>query len=279
MTSSQETIQTPITNKVEEKSSNPFISAMLLVLKIVQYVCLTAFVGATLVNITFPELPMAKIYAVAFVCLGGFLFFISQELGQNYGRIDEEALFRKKAEIYPGIMGDNFSGISSVVAARLKALKYCQELVDDYKRTRRNCRNIYYISQISTVVLSGVTPILVLVDKLEAGISWLKWLPVICPALAAIIASIVTSFPFQENWVAANKVVELLEAEQEKFVLGVSPLYQYDTFEDAQPAKKAQRAIENFIVQVNNIHLKQLESTQPKKQEQRTESATSGEAT
>ena len=61
------------------------------------------------------------------------------------------------------------------------------------------------------------------------GISWFKWLPVIFPAVASIVASIVTSFPFQENSVAANTTVELLEAEQEKFVLGVTETYRcYD---------------------------------------------------
>jgi hypothetical protein len=132
----------------------------------------------------------------------------------------------------------------------------------------------------ATVVLSGVTPILVLVDKLEAGQAWLKWLPVICPAIASIVASIVTSFPFQENWISANTIVELLEAEQEKFILGVSPAYRcYDVADEGQRRQKAQEAIENFIVQVNNIHLKQVqESGQKKGKEERTEQAKSEEA-
>ena len=32
----------------------------------------------------------------------------------------------------------------------------------------------------------------------------LKWLPVICPAAASIIASVATSFAFQEKWTTAN---------------------------------------------------------------------------
>jgi hypothetical protein len=80
------------------------------------------------------------------------------------------------------------------------------------KKVRSVSRNLYYTLQLLTVILSGVTPILVLVDKLEAGQAWLKWLPVLCPALVSIIASIVTSFPFQKNSIAANTAVELLEA-------------------------------------------------------------------
>jgi hypothetical protein len=115
-------------------------------------------------------------------------------------------------------------------------------------------------------VLSGVTPILVLVDKLEADTWWLKWLPVIFPALAAIIASIVTSFPFQENWIAANSTVESLEAEQEKFVLGVSLLYRcYDIPDEIERQQKAKQAVDNFINEVNTIHLKRVQELEQDK--------------
>lgn len=114
--------------------------------------------------------------------------------------------------------------------------------------------------QLGTIVFSGVTPILVLVDKLETGIPWLKWLPVICPAIASIVASIVTSFPFQENWISANRVVELLEAEQEKFILGANQSYKiYDIADPTERNKMAINSIANFITKVNSIHLKQLE--------------------
>jgi len=143
---------------------------------------------------------------------------------------------------------------------RVKALRYCQELIDDYKKTRETSRNIYYTFQLATVILSGVTPILVLVDKLEPGQTLLKWLPVICPAVASIVASIVTSFPFQENWISANTTVELLEAEQEKFILGVTSAYHcYDAGDEAQHQQMARMAIENFIERVNEIHLKQIQ--------------------
>lgn len=109
------------------------------------------------------------------------------------------------------------------------------------KKTRNIARSLYYFLQISTVILSGVTPILVLVDKLETGQPWLKWLPVICPAVASIVASIVTSFPFQKNWVTANTIVELLEAEQEKFILGITPAYRcYDVVGDLEQQQKSQ---------------------------------------
>lgn len=80
---------------------------------------------------------------------------------------------------------------------------------------------------------------------------------------------------FQENWISANTVVELLEAEQEKFILGVTTAYRcYDLADDTQRQQMAKMAIENFINQVNNIHLKQVQrgsDTQVK--EEKTEQA------
>lgn len=151
-----------------------------------------------------------------------------------------------------------------------------------YKGTRSNSRNIYYTLQLATLVFSGITPILVLVDKLEIGISWFKWLPVIFPAIASIVASVVTSFPFQENWIAANKSVELLEAEQEKFILGVTQPYRcYDVEDEAERQKKGKQSIENFIIEVNNIHLKQVEDsgkTKSKAKEEKSEPVQSTES-
>ena len=141
-------------------------------------------------------------------------------------------------------------------------------MIDDYKTIRGSSRNIYYTLQLATVVFSGITPILVLVDKLDVGISWFKWLPVIFPAIASIVASIVTSFPFQENSVSANTTVELLEAEQEKFILGVTESYRcYDLNDETQRQQKAKQAIENFIIQMNNIHLNQVQELSKPKEE------------
>ncbi len=166
---------------------------------------------------------------------------------------------------------------NTIVPARAKALEYCQDLIDDYKSTRNWARNLYYILQISTVILSGVTPILVLVDKLESGQPWLKWLPVICPAVASIVASIVTSFPFQKNWVAANATVELLEAEQEKFILGITPAYRcYDVSGEAEQQQRVSQAVELFINQVNNIHLQQVQQAEQQQEKKKEEVSAEG---
>lgn len=275
MTTSADTNQTEISNTV---SSSP---QMLSFLKIVEYVSIAAFVGAGILTRVFPDNQLIFILGAVFLSSFIFLFLTNRQLAQNSRNSANQLEIRRKAELYNYLLNpNNASDNNPITPVREKALQYCQELIDDYKNTRETSRNIYYTFQLATVVLSGVTPILVLVDKLEPGQSLLKWLPVICPAVASIVASIVTSFPFQENWISANTTVELLEAEQEKFVLGVTPAYRcYDVADEAQHQQMTKMAIENFINQVNEIHLKQIQKPDDTaSKEQNTEPAQSTES-
>lgn len=229
-------------------------------LKVFEYLSLAAAISAGLLTIGFQEDKKVGIYGAVFLAFFIFSALLDKQLSGSAQEADKQFELRKKAELY--MTESNPDGKNLITPARQKALQYCQDLIEDYTKTRETSRNIYYIFQLATVILSGVTPILVLVDKLEAGQAWLKWLPVICPAIASIVASIVTSFPFQENWISANEGVELLEAEQEKFILGVTTAYRCsDVGDETQRQQKAQMAIENFITQVNNIHLKQIQKS------------------
>jgi Protein of unknown function (DUF4231) len=242
---------------------------MLLFFKLIDY--LLAAVAITSVVIIFVDSSNQQYVTAASVALtvaiGLFLF--NRQSVQNSRKETQKNELSKKAELYTSLLSNGTTlDYNTVLPARTKALEYCQELIDDYKQTRNLARNLYYILQISTVIFSGITPILVLVDKLEAGQTWLKWLPVICPAIASIVASIVTSFPFQKNSMAANTVVELLEAEQEKFILGITSAYRcYDIPEEAKQQQKVSQAIEQFITQVNNIHLQQVQQKTDSDQE------------
>ncbi|MEG4959915.1 MULTISPECIES: DUF4231 domain-containing protein [unclassified Microcoleus] len=275
MTNSTDINQTEISNTV---SSSP---QMLSFLKIVEYLSLAAFVGAGILTRVFLDNQLIVILGAVFLSSFIFLFLTNRQLDRNFRNSANQLEIRRKAELYNYLLNPNdVSDNNPITPVREKALRYCQELIDDYKNTRETSRNIYYTFQLATVVLSGVTPILVLVDKLEPGQSLLKWLPVICPAVASIVASIVTSFPFQENWISANTTVELLEAEQEKFVLGVTAAYRcYDVADEAQNQQMTKMAIENFINQVNEIHLKQIQKPDDTaSKEQNTEPAPSTES-
>ena len=185
MTNVTETNPASMIITLEDSSSSPN-SSLLLLLKIVEYFSLAGFVGAAFINIFVSELQVAKIYEIILAATWICLFLINRQVFQNYQQADKLSKIKKNAALYTILTG-NLTGENSpmdksvITAARIQALEYAQELIEDYKKTRRDCRSIYYISQTATIVLSGVTPILVLVDKLEAGVSWLKWLPVICP--------------------------------------------------------------------------------------------------
>jgi hypothetical protein len=243
----------------------------LLTLKIIDKLLIAGLLLLSILVISFSQNQTFFIYGVTSLCLAFFLLLINRQLLQESQTVVNEYEANKKAEIYTYLLSYKSSQIKNFTPVKAQALQYCQDLIEDYRRIRNLSRTIYYVLQITTVVFSGITPILVLVDKIEARQTWLKWLPVICPAIASILASIVTSFPFQKNWVAANTVVELLEAEAEKFILGVTQPYRiYDSADEVQQQQKASQALEYFIQQVNNIHFQQVQQsgdTQAEKQE------------
>jgi hypothetical protein len=237
------------------------------VLKFAEYILLAAFIGTTVLSIILPLHQKLATYSTLSISGFIFIFLVNKQLAFSLQRKMLKADVITKSAIQDAMM-ELTEGTAQKRAsiARIRALRYCQELIDDYKRTRRNSRNIYYSSQISTTILSGITPILVVVERLDSGPIWFKWLPVVFPAIAAIVSSIVTSFPFQEKWIEANKTVELLEAEQEKFILGITEPYRsYDVADTKLRQTRSKQSIENFIAKVNSIHLKQIQEMSAEK--------------
>ncbi|NMF65800.1 DUF4231 domain-containing protein [Brasilonema octagenarum] len=274
MTTIEPKNQTDMSDMQEQSSSSSSQKMLLFTLKIIEYFFLAAFIGSGVITFVLPDNPRVVLTGSISLAIFVFLFLINQQVFRVSSNAASKLDLQRKAELYL-MNSNNHSTKNPIAPAREKALQYSQELIDDYKKTRNLSRNLYYSLQIGTIVFSGVTPILVLVDKLEPGQSLLKWLPVIFPAIASIVASVVTSFPFQENWISANTTVESLEAEQEKFVLGITPSYRcYDSVDESQQQQKAKEAIENFITQVNNIHLNQLQAvTESQKKEEKTQPA------
>ncbi len=251
-------IETKDTQLQSSSSSTP---KMLSFLKVIEYLFFAAFIASGIIfYLALPGNPKIIIISAISLAAFVFLFLVNLQNSRNARKNSYQNELQRKADLYL-INNNKKDPLNYIVSpAREKALEYCQELINDYKKTRTKSRNLYYILQIGTIVLSGVTPILVLVDKLQPSDSWVKWLPVIFPALASIVASVVTSFPLQETWISANSTVELLEAEQEKFILGITSLYRcYDSMNEGEERRKAKKSIENFITQVNSIHLKQVQ--------------------
>ncbi|MFM6279574.1 MAG: DUF4231 domain-containing protein, partial [Dolichospermum sp.] len=95
------------------------------------------------------------------------LFIFNRQSVNGAKKKAERNQMSKKAKLYTSLLSKNTQiDHNTVLPARAKALEYAQDLIDDYKSSRDLNRTLYYVLQISTVILSGVTPILVLVDKL-----------------------------------------------------------------------------------------------------------------
>ena len=280
--------ESKIPKTIEQVSSSSIPKKPSVLLKTGSYLFLVAGLGIGMASLVFSNRQILLIGSAVCFALFIFLFLINQQLWEDYKEANYQSKLFQKSKLCSVLWcGNDSKENNTIVLAIEKALSYSQELIDDYKNTRKNSRNAYYLAQMLTIILSGITPILVLVDKLETGSALLKWLPVIFPAIASIVASVSTSFPFQENWIAANTTVELLEAEQEKFILGVTKTYRFsespkssdktsdssdkpsESSEKASESsdkigkrqKQLQKAIEHYIVQVNKIHLKQVQSS------------------
>lgn len=80
--------------------------------------------------------------------------------------------------------------------------------IEWYSRRAKRNHNAYLVFQWLAVVLSALTPILIVV-----GDGWLKWLAVAVAALVAISTSAVKTFKYQEQWINYRTTCETLKKE------------------------------------------------------------------
>ncbi len=241
--------------------SQPPSPGILPLLRILAYLSFVIAITSGITIFLFPNEVKLLIILVVSIGLFIFLFPVNRELKRNYTKKLNDYNVLKARDMYINVSQLEDSPKSTQIMQGVETvLSYAQELIEEYKKTRVESRSFYYILQIVTIIFSGVTPLLVLVDKLDKGPVWLNWLPVIFPAIASIVASLSTSFPFEDTWLSSNRAIELLEAEQQKFLLGVTTGYRIPrNAEEKERYKMTRDAMAKFINQVNTIHLKQLQ--------------------
>jgi len=266
MTNSTDTSSEMIDSQSKNIQVDTYISELpspgiLPLMRILAYLSLVIAITSCITIFLFPGEVKLLIISVVSISLFIFLFPVNSELNKKYTQKLRDYNVLKARDIYINVSQLEDSPKSTQIMQAVEtALRYTQELIEDYKKTRVQSRFFYYLLQIVTIIFSGVTPLLVLVDKLDTGPVWLNWLPVIFPAIASIVASLSTSFPFEDNWLSANRAAELLEAEKEKFILGVTAGYRIPrNAEEKERYKITRDAMAKFINQVNTIHLKQLQ--------------------
>lgn len=77
----------------------------------------------------------------------------------------------------------------------IKAMEACQASIRWFAKTKRMSKRLYVASQLSTIILSTLTTVLILVGTLP------KWAQALPAALAAIYASLSTVFQWKDNWI------------------------------------------------------------------------------
>lgn len=96
-------------------------------------------------------------------------------------------------------------------AGREKALQRCQDEIRWYENVKRRQRLAHYALQASVIVLSGMTPLLILIDQLP------KPLQALPAALAGMLAAINGVFHISENYARFAYTSEALKSERFRF--------------------------------------------------------------
>jgi hypothetical protein len=121
---------------------------------------------------------------------------------------------------------------------RKKAVERYNDSVRWYERTKRDARVLYYIFQVAVIVLSGITPLVILAtDSKLAQAAF--------PALAAICAGILGIYQWQESWRRRGTTLEALKREYVKFDTRSGDDYALTLTED--------EAISRFVLKMEDI--------------------------
>ncbi len=240
-------------------------------LRVAQYLCLAIsilFIVLLIPNSTID--PKAAIdlkatissfafWAIVFFITYLFLLFLIPQFSKLNAK--DKSQKRWKNLIKAGTNSGN-----NIELSKKEVLNYCNDLIEYYQTNRAVNRAYYYWLQISTILLAGMTPVFVLINesdnyresfkKIPIVGMWIMWLPVILPAIAAILIAISTAFPFLEGWINSKNTGEILEAEREEFLLAVTEDYLINDNDKNSKLK----SIENFVTRINSVHLQELQN-------------------
>ena len=134
-------------------------------------------------------------------------------------------------------------------AIREKALLHCQEYIEWYEKMKRNRRRAHYFLQAGVIVLSGLTPILILSDQVS------KPLQALPAALAGILAAITGVFQISESFARFAYTAEALKSEKLRFETRTTKDYQADVDEaDADEYK----ALNKFVGRMEDLVMSEV---------------------
>jgi hypothetical protein len=118
------------------------------------------------------------------------------------------------------------------------ALERYQFLYVKYLKARLSCRLPFYIFQTLVIVLSGITPLLILTTDS-------KLLQAAPAATASVLAGLLSVFRFNEHWVRRSTAAAALESEMVKYSTRAGAGYGGSTSPEA--------ALEHFVLTMERI--------------------------
>lgn len=135
-----------------------------------------------------------------------------------------------------------------------ETLDFSKKLVERYRKSKGLHHKCYLGSQTAVIILSGITPLLLLFNVQPAIAS-------IPPAAASIAAGLSNTFRYREKYVSSKVTFEEMSFEQKKFELGIEP---YTRKGETEGSKGA---VEIFIKNLESLHKKRMEEWREIQQE------------
>lgn len=116
-----------------------------------------------------------------------------------------------------------------------------RELLTWFERNKTRSMVAYQICQVTTIVLSALTPVIVVVtdDKLAHALP---------PAVVAVAAAILSTFKFHETWLSRCEAAEALKSEYMRYLGQVGPDY------IVKGSGTEDQAIAAFIAKIETIN-------------------------
>lgn len=85
--------------------------------------------------------------------------------------------------------------------------------IDWYDKKSLKNKKLYEILQLGLLIFSALTPVFIAIEMHPSTNSWLKWVPIFTSVFVAILASVIKTFKFQENWLNYRTICETLKKE------------------------------------------------------------------
>jgi hypothetical protein len=148
-------------------------------------------------------------------------------------------------------VGETFCQRTDFSCRNQKAIARCKEQIAWYEGQKHAKRRLFRFFQTAVVVLSGLTPLLILwANVAESGDE--RWLGIGAPsalvqalpaALASMLASILSSYRWREEWVRFGFTAEALKSELVKYTTRTTADYNGD--DDA--------ALNTFVTKIESL--------------------------